>query len=617
MKADADGLAGPADLPVLAEVAYAAGHLDVAIEAWERAHALVVQAGDQLAAAGAAVRVAMHLLLDTALMAPVRGWLATRGAAARGSGRDVGARVGCGSPGVRANADGRPRRRSRVGRARRSRSAATHDPAACAIGRVAEARLLILARRCSAKASNCSTRWESLSSPATSIRSLQGLVYCELVCALQGLAQYEAAEEWTEAMERWCKDERHREHPRALPGPSCGDPEAARVVRRGRDRGARGVRGTTALPATRVGMAAERARDGSDLAKETSKARSKRCWPLISRVGSPARSRAGSSGPRRRRHRGGLHTRRARAPVAGAVEGAATEHRLATGAATRGAGRDRDRGRQHRPSPLSRRRIEACGVPIPEQGARRRRDPCSRKGAARRGRCRGRGSGSAPKLRGSGTRWARPMRRRLHDVALAEAHRAGGSEHQAGLELQAARTILERIEAGQTADPAAHIEEPRRSRRAARAQTATSFVARATIGRSCSRGARCACETSRACGTSRGSSPPRPGVPRAGPRCRRNGRAAHGRERPRGRPIAARTRRRGRAPRRTSQERLPPTPRGDRRRHRAGARPRGHRDGPRRPTPNATSSSESSRAPSASVAAIDEPRQPPSELESL
>jgi hypothetical protein len=37
MKADADGLAGPGDLAVLGEVAYAAGHLDVTIEAWERA----------------------------------------------------------------------------------------------------------------------------------------------------------------------------------------------------------------------------------------------------------------------------------------------------------------------------------------------------------------------------------------------------------------------------------------------------------------------------------------------------------------------------------------------------------------------------------------------------
>ena len=30
-----------------------------------------------------------------------------------------------------------------------------------------------------------------------------GVVYCEVVCALQALAQYDLAEEWTEAMERW------------------------------------------------------------------------------------------------------------------------------------------------------------------------------------------------------------------------------------------------------------------------------------------------------------------------------------------------------------------------------------------------------------------------------
>src|SRR4051794_9860075 len=76
MKADAAGLAGPGELPVLGEVAYAAGHLDVSVDAWERAHAGFVKAGEQVAAAGAAVQVAMHLLFDTALMAPVRGWLA-------------------------------------------------------------------------------------------------------------------------------------------------------------------------------------------------------------------------------------------------------------------------------------------------------------------------------------------------------------------------------------------------------------------------------------------------------------------------------------------------------------------------------------------------------------
>src|SRR5215212_3317212 len=63
------------DLGLLAEVAYAAGHLDVTIAAWERAHAEAVRGGDSLAAANAATRVALHLLMDTALMAPIRGWV--------------------------------------------------------------------------------------------------------------------------------------------------------------------------------------------------------------------------------------------------------------------------------------------------------------------------------------------------------------------------------------------------------------------------------------------------------------------------------------------------------------------------------------------------------------
>src|SRR5688500_5129317 len=69
MQADTLGLAGPGDLAVLAEVAYAAGQLEVTIEAWERAYTLCLRAGDKDAAAGAAVRLAMHMLFDTALMA--------------------------------------------------------------------------------------------------------------------------------------------------------------------------------------------------------------------------------------------------------------------------------------------------------------------------------------------------------------------------------------------------------------------------------------------------------------------------------------------------------------------------------------------------------------------
>ena len=78
------------------------------------------------------------------------------------------------------------------------------DPAACAIGPVAEARLLILdgdvreglALLDAVGVATVSGDLDALST---------GVVYCELVCALQGLAQYDVAEEWTEVMERWCK----------------------------------------------------------------------------------------------------------------------------------------------------------------------------------------------------------------------------------------------------------------------------------------------------------------------------------------------------------------------------------------------------------------------------
>jgi len=75
-QADAECLLQLGDLPALADAAYAAGELDVTIRTWERAHAAFLEGGDRVMAAGAAVRVAMHLLFDTALMAPVRGWLA-------------------------------------------------------------------------------------------------------------------------------------------------------------------------------------------------------------------------------------------------------------------------------------------------------------------------------------------------------------------------------------------------------------------------------------------------------------------------------------------------------------------------------------------------------------
>ena len=203
MKADADGLVGSGDLPTLGEVAYAAGHLDVSIEAWERAHGLGVQAGDPVAAAGAAVRVAMHLLFDTALMAPVRGWLARAERLLEGQ-DETSAHAWFAVvrtyermlTGDLDDARDWARRAIEIG--------SKHDPAACALGRVAEARLLILGGDVVQGLALLDEVGVAMVSGDLDPLST-GIVYCELVCALQGLAQYDMAEEWTETMERWCK----------------------------------------------------------------------------------------------------------------------------------------------------------------------------------------------------------------------------------------------------------------------------------------------------------------------------------------------------------------------------------------------------------------------------
>jgi tetratricopeptide (TPR) repeat protein len=202
MQADANGLADPGDLRLLGEVAYAAGHLDVTIEAWERAHALCVQAGEPVAAAGAAVRVAMHLLLDTALMAPVRGWLARADRLLEGH-QDTAAHAWLAVVRAYERLLTGDLQGARQWSERAIEIGSACDAAACAVGRVAAARLRIfngdvadgLALLDEVGVAAISGDLDPLST---------GLVYCELVCALQGLAQYDRAEEWTEAMERWC-----------------------------------------------------------------------------------------------------------------------------------------------------------------------------------------------------------------------------------------------------------------------------------------------------------------------------------------------------------------------------------------------------------------------------
>jgi tetratricopeptide (TPR) repeat protein len=143
----------------------------------------------------------MHLLFDTALLAPVRGWLTRAERLLEGVAETP---VHAWLAAVRSyerllsgdfdTARHWARRAVDVGTGR--------EPAAAALGRMAEARSLILQGDVrqgldlmnEAAVATVSGEIDPLST---------GVVYCELVCALQALGQYDLAEQWTDAMERW------------------------------------------------------------------------------------------------------------------------------------------------------------------------------------------------------------------------------------------------------------------------------------------------------------------------------------------------------------------------------------------------------------------------------
>lgn len=234
MEADAATPLGFEGLALLAEVAYAIGHLEVTFEVWERAHAQGVHAGDDVAAATAAARIAMHLIMDTGLLSPVRAWVKRAELLLDGAGAaPAHAWLALARTYERLLSGDFPAARSWARRAVEV-GTAQNEPTPAGMGRVAEARGLILE-------GDLDAGLELLDEAAAVTVSGEldpvsvGLIYCELVCAWQGLAQYDRAEEWTEAMERWCQRHKalgsvhgrcrvHRAEILRLRGP-CGDAE--------------------------------------------------------------------------------------------------------------------------------------------------------------------------------------------------------------------------------------------------------------------------------------------------------------------------------------------------------------------------------------------------------
>jgi tetratricopeptide (TPR) repeat protein len=454
-EADAADLLAASDLPVLGEVAYAAGHLDATIDAWERAHAAAMQAGDQVAAAGAAVRVAMHLLFDTALMAPVRGWLARAERLLDGHDETP---VHAWLAVVRAyermltgdlpDAQQWARRAVDVG----SRC----DPAACAIGQVAHARLLILDGDIQDGLALLDEAGLAILSGGLDPLST-GVVYCELVCALQGLALYDVAEEWTEAMERWCETNAigslhgrcrvHRAEILRLRG-SCNEAESEAL------------------------LACEELRPF--LRRELG-------WPLseLGRIRLQRGDLQGAEEALVAAHRAGWDPQPGLALVRLAQGDAATASasiRDALERPLRMPSKERPPNTQLQRAPLLEAQVE---IEITAGDIGRARSAADEldliaarfgskalvAGAAlARGRVRladGDAAGAEGSLSDAVRLWnevGAPYEAALARMGLAEALRAGGSDHGAALERQAARAILDALEAAPSADPARLVE---------------------------------------------------------------------------------------------------------------------------------------------------------------
>lgn len=179
---------------------YAAGDLEGTVTTWEQEHRRRLAEHDHLAAAHAASMVALYLLMDTGLMAPVRGWLGRSERLLVDQGETpVHAMVAmlrayerfmCGDMG----AAGRWARRAvELGDRHGVVPAST-------LGRVAAARVRIFAGEVDEGLADLDEVAVVLL--ADRVDSLTaGMVWCELVCAMQGLAQYDRAAEWTAAME--------------------------------------------------------------------------------------------------------------------------------------------------------------------------------------------------------------------------------------------------------------------------------------------------------------------------------------------------------------------------------------------------------------------------------
>ena len=192
-------------LELRAQAAYAVGEFERSVEAWEQLHELMRGAGERVGAARAAAMVAMFLMIDTGMMAPVRGWLRRADRELEGlAGTPAHAviamtrgyeRFMCGDLGA---AEEQARQAVELG-------TATGVLPAVVVGRTALARIRIFSGDVEGGLAELEEVGALLMSGAADPLTC-GMMYCEVICAAQGLGMHDMASEWTVVMDRWRRE---------------------------------------------------------------------------------------------------------------------------------------------------------------------------------------------------------------------------------------------------------------------------------------------------------------------------------------------------------------------------------------------------------------------------
>jgi tetratricopeptide (TPR) repeat protein len=189
-------------LQLRAEAAYGAGEFETCVSSWEDLHSLFVARRDPGEAARAAAMIAMYLMMDTGLMAPVRGWL-------RCADRHLDGSVD--HPAAAIIAMVRAYERFMCGSVDEAREQAA---AAIELGnRFDVLPAVVIGRTCTGRVTildgDVELGLEMLDEVGALLMSgaadplTTGMMYCEIICAAQGLLRHDLAAQWTDVMDRW------------------------------------------------------------------------------------------------------------------------------------------------------------------------------------------------------------------------------------------------------------------------------------------------------------------------------------------------------------------------------------------------------------------------------